>query len=317
MFSHAATEIKLTCCQVAYLPIRHLLYPILTNQYCAQVVFGKTAASRVAYRNEVKAVVQQRLGTAQTYNTREDFFHHLMKASDKETGARLTPEELVSEATALIAAGNDTVSTCIASIFFYLLLNPRILTKLVVEITSTFTDVEEIRFQRLQELPYLRAIIDESLRLSPPIPGLLARRVLPGGALIDGIYCPTGTVVGVLAYVLHHHESYFPCASSFIPERWISGSHDDINVKTSPRSMELAKSAFCAFSLGPRGCIGKNMAYMEIGIAIARLLFLYDIRRPLSTSEKEESFGEYKLWDYFISNRQGPIMQFKGRERTN
>lgn len=279
---------------------------------------GKMAASRVAYRNEVKAVVQARLATAHTSNTREDFFHHLTKASDKEIGACLTPEELVSEATALIAAGNDTASTCIASIFFYLVHSPRILAKLVSEITSNFADVEDIIFQRLQELPYLHAVIDESLRLSPPIPGLLARRVLTSGALIDGSYCPAGTVIGVSAYVLHHDEKYFPSASSFIPERWISEFHEDVDIETSPQAMALAKSAFCAFSSGPRGCIGKNMAYMEISLSIARLLFLYEARASSSDttlSRNSEDKKEYRLWDYFISDREGPIVEFKRRTK--
>lgn len=310
---------KLTTCQVAYLPIRRLLYPILKNPHFAKRFFGKTGASRVAYREEVKSIVKSRLGAIHTSNAREDFFHHLMKASDKETGARLAPEELVSEATALIAAGNDTASACIASVFFYLLHNPRVLAKLVLELTSAFKDVEEIRFQGLQELTYLRAIIDEALRLSLPIPGLLARRVLPGGALIDGNHYPVGTIVGISAYVLHHHENYFPCAFSFIPERWISGPHDDTKFNTSPRAMELAKSAFSAFSAGPRGCIGKTMAYMEISITIARLLFLYDIRipsseTPITSPKKSEDAMEYKLWDYFISDRQGPTLEFKKRK---
>ncbi|KAE9971630.1 hypothetical protein Vi05172_g9370 [Venturia inaequalis] len=302
--------------KIAFLPIRHLLYPILTNPRFAKMFFGKTAASRVAYRNEVKAVVQGRLDAAHTADTREDFFHHLTKASNKETGACLTTEELVSESTALIAAGNDTASTCIASIFFYLLRSPLALTKTVSEITSTFTDVEEITCQRLKELLYLRAVIDESLRLSPPIPGLLTRRVLTGGALIDNIYCPTNTVIGVSAYALHHDEKFFPSASSFISERWIPGPHADIAIKTSPHTIDLAKSAFCAFSSGPRGCIGKNMAYMEIGLAIARLLFLYDIRAPLldhTSPGTSVDANEYTLWDYFISDREGPFVEFKKR----
>ncbi|QDS73397.1 hypothetical protein FKW77_007765 [Venturia effusa] len=302
--------------QVAWLPIRHILYPILTSSYFTQMFLSKTATSRVAYRNEVKAVVQNRLTSADTSNAREDFFHHLLKAYDTKTGARLTPDELVTEALALIAAGNDTASTCIAAVFFYILHDSRVLAKLVFEISSTFTDVEDICSNRLKELPYLRAVIDESLRLSPPIPGQLTRRILPGGARIEGVQYPAGIVVGVSAYVLHHDEKYFSDVTSFIPERWIPGYHKDLDMTSTPRSIDVAKSAFCAFSLGPRGCIGKNMAYMEMSVTIARLLFLYDIRSPWSDTASYEEHGEtkeYKLQDYFIADRQGPLVEFKER----
>lgn len=90
------------------------------------------------------------------------------------------------------------------------------------EILYTFQDVEQIRSrQRLYKCHYLRACIDEAMRLAPEVPGLLPRQVLPGGVSVQGEYFPAGTILGVPCYALHHQETYFPGAFSYEPGRWI------------------------------------------------------------------------------------------------
>lgn len=260
----------------------------------------------------------------------KDFFYHLMTASNPETGEKFQPLELIGEALLLVVAGSDTSSTALSATFFYLLHNPRVLNKLIREIRESFNDVEEITYSdtRLKDLAYLRACIDEALRMSPPVPTLLDRLILPGGAEIDGTFVPEGISVGVPIYTLHHNPQYFEKPHEYIPERWIEGSPVSVTgfkSVVSEDTIDEAKLALVPFSTGVRGCVGKGLAYMEMSTALARVLYLFDIREAepqLITQTKSAKLldangtrtgnkGEYQLDDIFVARRNGPMMEFK------
>jgi len=250
---------------------------------------------------------------------RKDFFFYLLNARDPETGKGFTPQELWGESNLLIIAGSDTTSTALASAFFYLTHNPRTLVRLCEEVRGKFGDVEEIvAGKALNECLYLRAVIDEGMRLSPPVGGILPREVLPGGIEIDGVHVPEGIVVGTPHYTLHHNPAYFPAPFSFRPERWIAGSSAEVTTE----SVSLAQSAFCPFSVGPRGCIGKGLAYAELMESLARVVFMYDMKLADGSTVGEGSLDaewgrqrkeEYQLRDSFTSLKDGPYVQFRER----
>src|SRR5271170_3421781 len=150
------------------------------------------------------------------------------------------------------------------------------------------------------------------MRLSPPVGGLLPRQVLSGGIVIDDESLPAGVVVGTPHYTIHHNPAYFPSPFTFNPSRWIADSSPSMTAD----SVALARSAFCPFSIGPRGCIGKGMAYTEVSTALARTLFLYDMR--VGEGDRDLEFGrhratEYQLKDSFTSLKDGPIVEFRRR----
>lgn len=279
-------------------------------------------ASLVVKRNAMEQANAEKPANEQ----RKDFFHYLLHAQDPETGNKFLPADLAGEAGLLVGAGSDTSSGTISAFLFNMMHNERVYHKLQQEIRSAFDHVEEIKYTaKLAGLPYLRACIDETLRVAPPVPGILHRRILPGGAVIDGTAYPAGTVVGTAAYALHHNGSLFKDPFSFIPERWIVGSSDEdpsVPITVTEASVQLAKDSFWPFSSGPRGCVGKNMAYMELFIALGRLIWLFDIR--LAGEERSGGGGpgkgpgreredEYQLEDKFVSDRSGPVLQFKRR----
>jgi cytochrome P450 len=241
---------------------------------------------------------------------RKDFFYYLLNAKDPETGSGLSTAELRSEAATLIVAGSDTSSTALAASFFYLgrAENLFALNKLVVELKDVFNDVEEITAgTKLNSCLYLRACIDEALRLSPPVPGALPREVLAGGMAIDGIFVPAGVDVSVPIYALHHNPSYFRNPEKFMPERWIKSF-------SSPEELQVAQETFSVFSLGPRGCIGKSMAYMELLITVARVVWLFEFRLmdggkgKISSGDKARE-GTFEILDYFVAEKDGPMME--------
>jgi cytochrome P450 len=202
---------------------------------------------------------------------------------------------------------------------FYLLHNPSVLEKLNTEVRGKFSAVEDIRGGlQLASCKYLRACIDEAMRMSPPQVGVFFREAQAGGVTIDGHYFPRGTDLGVSPYVIHHNEEIYPDSFRYFPERWIVDEATGITAK----AVAFAQSAFCPFSIGPRGCLGKSFAYKEMMTVIARLCLMYDMRlAPGSRSgEGHASLGrgrhrpdELQLDDKLIGKPSGPMLQFKAR----
>ena len=247
-----------------------------------------------------------------------DIFSKLSQATHPKSEQLLyTRSELCSESSLLIIAGSDTTSTCLAGTFFYLLHNPNALSQVQDEIDKTFHSLEEIRSgPLLSGCRYLWACITESLRLSPPVGGLMAREVCAGGMEIDGHVFPEGVEVGTPHYAIHHDAAYYPDPFRYKPERWISGEGYDV---------AKAQSAFCAFSLGPRGCVGKRMAYQEIMTVLGRVLWEFDLKfwsqskldgAPGRWKGQRQRPDEYQLFDTFSSRSVGPLVQFRRRSHA-
>ncbi|KAK3938977.1 Isotrichodermin C-15 hydroxylase [Diplogelasinospora grovesii] len=305
---------------------RHLIcgtMPIVDKLSLDKVLFHKIAAGRARYMSYSRAQLAERTKLGDDTD-RRDFFHYLLKARDPETGQGFTTPELWGESNLLIIAGSDTTSTAMAATLFYLVRNASALAKATAEVRSKFSNLEEIhQGSQLTSCTYLRACIDEAMRLSPSVGGLLPREVLPGGITVDGEAIPAGTVVGTPHYAIHHNPEYYPRPFAFVPERWIPDAKGETGV-VSEDDVARAQSAFCPFSIGPRGCIGKGLAYIEMATTLARVLFLYDIRRAVGVEDPGEGRvgavwgrhrpSEFQLVDTFTSWKNGPMVEFRRRD---
>ena len=129
---------------------------------------------------------------------------------------------------------------------------------------------------------------------------------------IGGHHFPQGTVVGVPTYAIHHKPEYYPEPFTYRPERWLVGEKSSME-QTTAESLSLAQSAFCPFSIGPRGCIGKGVAYLELGVALARTLWLYDLRLARGEDVGRDEIGQYQMWDIFVARKDGPVVEFRAR----
>lgn len=251
---------------------------------------------------------------------RQDIFHFLYNAVDPDTGNRgLDRTALRAEAGLLVAAGSDTTSITLSGLFFYLTGDPRRLRKLEDEILSTFNSVDDISHGPvLKGCTYLRACIDETLRMIPAGPSELPREVLPGGINIKGKHYPAGTIVGTSPWCDSRNQEVYGDPDVFRPERWVV---DEANGVTQ-EDVTRAKTNFNPFSAGPGHCVGKVFAISEILVAVARTIYRLEVKRtPGSTAgggrpssgwaERNPSVMQVK--DAFITLRDGPEVQFRKR----
>lgn len=284
---------------------------------------GGCLAERMKQENQLEEQKDKGLITPQekpSDQRRKDMLHYLLNVQ-VDTGEKgYSPTELFGEVNSLVVAGADTTSTAIAGTLYYLSTNPRVASKLATELLATFSSAEEIRQGlKLTGCKYLRAVIDESMRLAPPVPSDLMRVVTAGSELqvdiepthqsgnnIKGIaVIPAGTIVSSGIYsILLHDEIYAPDPYTFRPERWLE-------------NRENAEKAFYPFSTGTRGCVGKNLAYLELNIAIGRLVYRAEMRNVGGKVIKNDGApgGDklYHMKDAFVGVKEGPIVRFRPR----
>ncbi|EPT05693.1 hypothetical protein FOMPIDRAFT_1021415, partial [Fomitopsis schrenkii] len=202
-------------------------------------------------------------------NPREDMLQKLLEARDEE-GKPLSPQEMSAEAFVLIIAGSDTIANTTCGTTYYLARDKRVQAKLQAELDGALASVdsEVAPYDTVKDLPYLDAVIHEGQRLYSTIGAGLPREVPAGGATILGHHFKEGTTISVPIYRLHRDESTWgPDAAEFRPERWIEAS---------PERKKLMMDAFAPFSVGPRACIGRSLAIMQLHIIVATLLRRYD-----------------------------------------
>ena len=292
-------------------------FPLLRTLRLDFALFSKQAGQRKQFIDFCKDKATLRTSSNADFQ-HKDFFHYMTSSKSGNTGEQLPLVEVWAECRTLIVAGSDTIATALAATLHYLAHDASIMKKLTDEICSMFDTEEELRFPEpgADRCPYLRACIDEAMRLSPPIAGCLPREVLKGGIMIDGNYICEGTVVGTGIYAIHHNPRYFPRPFEYIPERWIPGSSPDVTCE----SIAVARSAFVPFSLGPRGCIGKSLAYGELSTIVARTIWRYHIRLhqgsepgALHGTADRRSSEPYELKDKWQAQRYGPVLEFQPR----
>ena len=143
-----------------------------------------------------------------------------------------------------MVAGSETTATALSGITYYLCRDSNRYAKLVDEVRSSFESFDDIIGRATERLVYLKAIIEEGLRLYPPIAAGLPR-VSPG-EFVDSHYVPKGAIVSVNTWVAGHVETNFHDPFKFVPERWLDSDCKDDKAASQP------------FLLGSRVCLGRQ-----------------------------------------------------------
>ncbi|KAK6076445.1 cytochrome P450 3A31 [Seiridium cupressi] len=289
-------------------------------------IFRDAIVARNRFVKFVLRVVKDRLEKGKTTSidiysptsSDADVFANLAAAKDPETGEGFRPAEIAAESTTLIVAGSDTSSTAFSSVLFYLADNKSAYAKAAEEVRSKFSSREEVCLgATLASCSYVRACIDEALRMSPPVGSALWREAMPGGTTVDSRAVPAGIDVGVPIYSVHHAPKYYPDPFQYKPERWL--------VDDGTGSIERGRSVFNPFSVGSRGCLGKGLANTEMMLTIATIMFVGDFkfadgekgnvgRGQSGATHGRHRSNEYQLYDHVTCQKLGPFLQFSPRQ---
>ncbi|KAH7311808.1 cytochrome P450 [Rhexocercosporidium sp. MPI-PUGE-AT-0058] len=194
---------------------------------------------------------------------RPDFAHYLVVPGE----APLTRDEIKENTVQLVTAGSEPTATFNAGMCYYLAKNPDVYGKLKKEIRSNFSSREEMTLTRLASLVYLNLVIREGLRMFPPAADIFPRIIPEGGEVIMGQYLPEGTHVSIGALAISFSAKNFPDPYKFDPERWTD--------ERAARDGKLKASQ--PFGQGHRSCIGKFLAYAELRLLLASLIFHFDM----------------------------------------
>ncbi|KAF4547722.1 Cytochrome P450-like protein 71 [Elsinoe fawcettii] len=157
---------------------------------------------------------------------RKDILGQLFATHAKDPSL-LSEDEIVAITTTNVIAGSDTTAISLASVLYHLGKNSRARERLELEIEEAIRSgrvSQPITYAEATQLPYLSAVIHESMRVHPATGFILERLVPKGGVDLCGVHLPEGTVVGVNTWVLHRNRQVFgEDADVFRPERWIDG----------------------------------------------------------------------------------------------
>lgn len=186
----------------------------------------------------------------------------LLEARD-DNGNPLSREAIRNEAAVIFMAGHETTANTLAWTWFLLSQSSRVLDKLHAEIDAVLGDRTPI-FKDIASLPYAKAVIEETLRLYPPVP-ILAREATQDTS-ISNKPIRKGSLVLVVPWLMHRNPVLWDLPDTFWPERFLQDS------------MKPNKYGYVPFSIGPRICPGLQFGMTESILSLAMLARHFDLR---------------------------------------
>jgi len=181
----------------------------------------------------------------------------LLTAAMDEDGSQMTPQQLRDETMTLFVAGHETTALTLAWTWLLLSENPEAEARLHEELKNVLGG-RSPEAADLERLPYLHAVVQESLRVYPPAYIMARTSIAP--VSIGGYDFPAGSTMLASQWVAHRDPRYFEEPEKFRPERWLDGLEE-----------RLPAGAYFPFGDGPRRCIGQGFALLESSLVIAEI----------------------------------------------
>uniref|UniRef100_A0A670YG77 Cytochrome P450 family 27 subfamily B member 1 n=1 Tax=Pseudonaja textilis TaxID=8673 RepID=A0A670YG77_PSETE len=178
---------------------------------------------------------------------------------------KLSMKSIYGNVTELLLAGVDTISSTLSWSLYELSRHPQIQAAVHEEITTVMQEGLIPTAAEVAQMPLLKAVVKEVLRLYPVIPGN-ARVISDRDIQVGDYMIPKKTLITLCHYATSRDETYFSDPNSFQPERWLhkNASHHPY--------------ASIPFGFGKRSCIGRRIAELEVYLALARILMHFEVK---------------------------------------
>ncbi|KAH6967869.1 cytochrome P450 [Ilyonectria sp. MPI-CAGE-AT-0026] len=210
-----------------------------------------------------------------------DVFSWILDEYEKNPKTKQAKLNLDGEAYLIAVAGSDTTAVTLTNFFFELATHKSQIRTLQLEIDEYFSQRDKVDAHSLSKLSHLNALIDETLRLHPPVPSGLQRVTPPEGLMIGKTRVPGNTIVQVPLHTLQRDERFFEKPLEFIPERW-----------TTMPELTKNSSIYAPFSIGRYSCVGKQLGLMEIRYVVSQIIHRFDVQ--LAQGQTTEAFLQSK-----------------------
>ncbi|RDX42005.1 high nitrogen upregulated cytochrome P450 monooxygenase 2 [Lentinus brumalis] len=248
---------------------------------------GAAKALTALHRTGTKFVVDR----LERGSTTRDLFHYLNNEDLPDT----TPpprQHLVDDGILAVVAGSDTVSSTATSLIYCLITHPDVYAALKAEVDKYYHPGDDpCNPRHYQDMHYMTAVINETLRVFPPT-GAGGQRRVPWNTepVVAGRYViPPGTIIMMPQYTIHRDPRYFSYPNEFWPERWLiaSGNLRLEDARMPSRTSQLAQgefvlsdAAFIPFGHGPIHCVGKALGVLEMRMLTCALVHKFDFEAP-------------------------------------
>ncbi|GKZ20531.1 hypothetical protein AbraIFM66951_005856 [Aspergillus brasiliensis] len=227
------------------------------------------------WENIVYHVTEKRHRVSES-EAKPDIFSRFLKNGQGER-LDIPRGEINAECSIMMVAGTDTTAASLTYAVWLLYKHVNVLAKLRAELDHAWGPEPKVpTYQDVSGLPFLRACVDEAIRVMPSSTIGMPRIVPKGGRWIAGQFITEGVTVSVPTYTLLRNPSAFDHPDEFNPDRWLTAD--------AVKRRQMAESYF-PFSHGPRACIGRNISNFEQLVVTAAIVKNFDFEFPDPTYE--------------------------------
>ncbi|KAH6667915.1 putative P450 monooxygenase [Halenospora varia] len=267
-----------------------LIKPLKSMPRWVMKAIGEKQLALFSFQNDMTTNVHE-IMTAKAKDDKniehKTIFHSILADSNLPESEK-TLDRLRQEGQTIIGAGTETTAWTLSVLSYYVLANPEIKTKLLEELNKVFEATQERpALGDLETLKYFNAVINEGLRLSFGVTSHIQRVDPHHDMMYKDWIIPRGTPASITTYHVHLTPRVFPDPNTFNPDRWL--------VPNPPTKYLLS------FSRGPRACLGQNLAFAELQLGFAYVLWTF---QDMKLYETEES--DVTVWsDRFVPRTSG------------
>ncbi|KAM0693029.1 hypothetical protein Q7P36_007586 [Cladosporium allicinum] len=252
-----------------------------------QMILPKSAFKAVAELDNYVAELSKKRQARGHSKDGTDMFNYLLENKGDDV---LSQKEYEGNALTLLFAGADTTATVMIFGSYLLCKNPDAAKRARGELRSAFRQSSDINATNVNELKYMIAVLSEIMRLYPPGPSGLARHITNKvGQMVAGQHVPYNTSCAVYQLAANRLDINFARANEFLPERWLDNAPAEF--------AHDRRDIYQPFSVGPRNCIGKPIAYMEMRVLMAKFLYNFEFELAFPDEDWVSTKKAYGAWN--------------------
>ena len=236
-----------------------MFFPVLQKDWGRYSPWGRFLRLKQEIRSLLYTEISERRKLLATETRKSSDILSLLLLAKYENGEGITDEELHDELITLLFAGHETTASALAWVFYWVHYLPEVQDKLRFELNSLKQDTN---YKIINNLPYLNAVILESLRIYPVVSGAFSRTVTKSISIMGYEFDPDISLM-ISIYSLHHREDLYPNAKQFKPERFLQKTYSPYE--------------YIPFGGGNRRCIGSALALLEMKLVTTTILSRFQL----------------------------------------